>query len=213
VQARVLGTLSWFYILSVTIFVIIAFVLGLGRFGSLEPGPDDSRADYPFATWLAMLFAAGMGIGPIYYAVGEPMSHFIAPSTAEPRTLDAQREAMVSTSVHWGLHAWAVYGIVGLSLAYFGFRYNLPLTIRSRLYPLLRNRIHGPIGHAADIFAICSTLFGIATWLGPGIRQINAGLACPFSRSRLGVRDRGSFFPYVRDPRRRHFPWRRNART
>src|SRR5690606_20045037 len=101
---------------------------------------------------------------------------FMLPPTAEPRTIAATREAMSVTFFHWGIHAWAIYAVVGLSLAYFGYRYNFPLTIRSRLYPLLKERINGPIGHAVDIFAIVGTMFGIATSLGLGVSQINAGL-------------------------------------
>src|SRR5690606_24559147 len=133
--------------------------------------------DFRFISWIAMLFAAGMGIGLMFYAVGEPMTHFMAPPTAEPRSVQAMREAMTVTFFHWGIHAWAIYAVVGLSLAYFGYRYNLPLTIRSGLYPLLKERINGPIGHAVDIFAIVGTMFGIATSLGVGVSQINAGLA------------------------------------
>lgn len=183
VQSWILDTFGWFYILSVAIFVIVAFVLAFSKFGSIKLGPDEATSDYPYVTWLAMLFAAGMGIGIMYYAVAQPMQTFLTPPTAEPRSIDAQREAMVTTIFDWGIHAWAVYGIVGLSLAYFGYRYNLPLTIRSGLYPLLRNRIEGPIGHAVDIFAIVSTLFGIATSLGLGVLQINAGLAYLFGIS------------------------------
>lgn len=183
VQTWILDTFGWFYILSVAIFVIVAFVLAFSKFGSIKLGPDEATSDYPYVTWLAMLFAAGMGIGIMYYAVAQPMQSFLTPPTAAPRSVDAQREAMVTTLFDWGIHAWAVYGIVGLSLAYFGYRYNLPLTIRSGLYPLLRNRIEGPIGHAVDIFAIVSTLFGIATSLGLGVLQINAGLAYLFGIS------------------------------
>src|SRR5690606_21793190 len=145
-------------------------------FGRIKLGPDDATPDFSFVSWLAMLFAAGMGIGLMFYGVGEPMSHFMAPPTAEPRTIAAMREAMSVTFFHWGIHAWAIYAIVGLSLAYFGYRYNLPLTIRSGLYPLLKDRINGPIGHAVDIFAIVGTMFGIATSMGVGVSQINAGL-------------------------------------
>lgn len=175
-QAWILTTFGWFYILAVAILLITAIGLALSRFGQLKFGPDDAKPDYSFPTWLAMLFAAGMGIGLMYFAVAEPIQHFAAPPEATPRSIAAMREAMVITFFHWGVHAWAIYGIVGLSLAYFGYRYNLPLTIRSGLYPLLKERINGPIGHAVDIFAICSTLFGIATSLGLGVLQINAGL-------------------------------------
>ncbi|KKB80383.1 transporter [Devosia soli] len=175
-QVTLLETFGWLYLLAVGIVLIAVLLMCFGRYGRLKLGPDDSTPDFSFVSWLAMLFAAGMGIGLMFYAVGEPMSHFLAPPTAEPRTIEATREAMAVTFFHWGIHAWAVYAVVGLSLAYFGYRYNLPLTIRSGLYPLLKNKIHGPIGHAVDIFAIVGTLFGIATSMGFGVSQINAGL-------------------------------------
>lgn len=136
-------------------------LLCFGRFGQLKLGPDDSVPDFRFLSWIAMLFAAGMGIGLMFYAVGEPMTHYMAPPTAEPKSVAAMREAMTVTFFHWGIHAWAIYAVVGLSLAYFGYRYNLPLTVRSGLYPLLKNRINGPIGHAVDILQLsapCSAL-------------------------------------------------------
>jgi choline/glycine/proline betaine transport protein len=175
-QSSILSGFGWFYILAVGIFLATALLLTLGKFGALKLGPDDAVPDYPFLSWIAMLFAAGMGIGLMFFAVGEPMTHFAAPPEADPLSIAAQREAMSVTFFHWGIHAWAIYAVVGLSLAYFGYRYNLPLTIRSGLYPLLKQRINGPIGHAVDIFAICGTMFGIATSLGFGVMQINAGL-------------------------------------
>lgn len=175
-QSNILASFGWLYLLAVGIFLISVILFALGRFGELKLGPDDAVPDFPYVSWVAMLFAAGMGIGLMYFAVGEPMTHFGAPPEAEPGTVAAQREAMSVTFFHWGVHAWAIYAVVGLSLAYFGYRYNLPLTIRSGLYPLLKQRIHGPIGHAVDIFAICGTMFGIATSLGFGVLQINAGL-------------------------------------
>ncbi|HEV7344344.1 MAG TPA: BCCT family transporter [Devosia sp.] len=176
-QTGILQSFGWLYLLSVGIFLIAVLLLCFGRYGRLKLGPDDSTPDFKFSSWIAMLFAAGMGIGLMFYAVGEPMTHFMAPPTAEPRSVAAMREAMTVTFFHWGIHAWAIYAVVGLSLAYFGYRYNLPLTIRSGLYPLLKERINGPIGHVVDIFAIVGTLFGIATSLGAGVSQINAGLA------------------------------------
>lgn len=176
-QSSILTSFGWLYLLAVGIFLVTVLLLCLGRFGRLKLGPDDSTPDFKFVSWIAMLFAAGMGIGLMFYAVGEPMTHFMVPPTAEPRSIPAMREAMSVTFFHWGIHAWAVYAVVGLSLAYFGYRYNLPLTIRSGLYPLLKERINGPIGHAVDIFAIVGTMFGIATSLGTGVTQINAGLS------------------------------------
>ncbi|WP_416356967.1 BCCT family transporter [Aureimonas phyllosphaerae] len=175
-QAFVLDTFGWFYLLTVGILLFSVLFFALSRFGRLKLGPDDAEPDYPYASWLAMLFAAGMGIGLMFYAVAEPVLHYSVPPEAEPRTLEAARQAMEFTFFHWGLHAWAIYAVVGLSLAYFSFRYNLPLTIRSGFYPLIRERIDGPVGHAVDVFAICGTVFGIATSLGLGVLQMNAGL-------------------------------------
>ncbi|WP_279480593.1 BCCT family transporter [Aureimonas sp. SK2] len=175
-QAFVLDTFGWFYLLAVGILLFAVLFFALSRFGRLKLGPDDAEPDYPYASWLAMLFAAGMGIGLMFYAVAEPILHYSVPPEAEPRTILAARQAMEFTFFHWGVHAWAVYAVVGLSLAYFSYRYNLPLTIRSGFYPLIRERIDGPIGHAVDVFAICGTVFGIATSLGLGVLQMNAGL-------------------------------------
>ncbi|WP_102958626.1 BCCT family transporter [Mangrovicella endophytica] len=175
-QGFVLDTFGWFYLLSVGIFVFVVLFLAVSRYGRLKLGPDDSEPDYSYLSWLAMLFAAGMGIGLMFYAVAEPILHYSVPPEAEPGSFDAARQAMSIVFFHWGIHAWAIYAVVGLSLAYFSFRYNLPLTIRSGFYPLIRERIRGPIGDAVDIFAICGTLFGIATSLGLGVLQINAGL-------------------------------------
>ena len=175
-QVTILANFGWLYLLAVGIFLFSVLVLCVGRYGDLKLGPDDSEPDFRYVSWIAMLFAAGMGIGLMYFAVGEPMTHYAAPPEADPMTIAAQREAMSVTFFHWGIHAWAIYAVVGLSLGYFGYRYNLPLTIRSGLYPILKNRINGPIGHAVDIFAICGTIFGLATSLGFGVLQINAGL-------------------------------------
>lgn len=175
-QTEILHRFGWLYILAVAVFLIVVAILGLSRYGSLKLGPDDATPDFPYGSWIAMLFAAGMGIGLMFFAVAEPMMHFGAPPEATPGTVAARREAMLVTFFHWGIHAWGIYAVVGLALAYFGYRYNLPLTIRSGLYPLLKDRINGPIGHAVDIFAICGTMFGLATSLGFGVLQINAGL-------------------------------------
>lgn len=175
-QAGILSGFGWFYLLTVGIVLVAMLLLCLSRYGALKLGPDDATPDFSFMSWIAMLFAAGMGIGLMFYGVGEPMTHYMLPPTADPRSIPAVREAMSVTFFHWGIHAWAIYAVVGLSLAYFGYRYNLPLTIRSGLYPLLKERINGPIGHAVDIFAIVGTVFGIATSMGVGVTQINSGL-------------------------------------
>ena len=175
-QGWVIDTFGWFYIAAVAGFLMLVLFLGLGPTGRLKLGPDDSEPDFPYPSWLAMLFAAGMGIGLMYFAVAEPIQHYATPPEATPGTFGAAREAMVITFTHWGVHAWAIYALVGLSLAYFAHRKGLPLTLRSGLSPLLGKRINGPIGDTVDIFAICGTLFGIATSLGLGVAQINSGL-------------------------------------
>jgi choline/glycine/proline betaine transport protein len=175
-QAWVIDTFGWFYIVAVAGFLLVVLYLAFGPTGALRLGPDDSEPDFPYLSWLAMLFAAGMGIGLMYFAVAEPIPHYASPPEATAGGFDAAREAMVITFTHWGVHAWAIYALVGLSLAYFAHRKGLPLTLRSGLSPLLGKRINGPIGDAVDIFAICGTLFGIATSLGLGVSQMNSGL-------------------------------------
>ena len=123
-----------------------------------------------------MLFSAGMGIGLMFFGVAEPVMHFLSPPVGEGGTTLAAREAMKITFFHWGLHAWSIYAIVAMILAYFAYRHGLPLTLRSALYPLIGERIYGPIGHAVDIFAIIGTVLGVATSLGLGVTQINTGL-------------------------------------
>jgi choline/glycine/proline betaine transport protein len=123
-----------------------------------------------------MLFSAGMGIGLMFFGVAEPVMHFLAPPVAESGTVEAAREAMRISFFHWGLHAWAIYAIVALILAFFSYRHGLPLTMRSALYPIIGERIYGPIGHTVDVFAVIGTVFGIATSLGYGVLQMNSGL-------------------------------------
>ena len=135
-------------------------LIASSRFGDIRLGPDDAVPEFSFVSWTAMLFAAGMGIGLMYFGVGEPLQHYLKPPTEVGGTPAAAREALQSTFFHWGFHAWAVYGTMGLVLAYFGFRYNLPLTLRSGLYPLFKERINGPIGHGVDAFALVGTIAG-----------------------------------------------------
>lgn len=175
-QGWVVGHFDWFYTVVVTVFLVFLVLIASSRYGDIKLGPDDAVPDFSFVSWTAMLFAAGMGIGLMYFGVGEPLQHFLKPPTQIGGTPAAAREAMQSTFFHWGFHAWAVYGAMGLVLAYFGFRYNLPLTMRSGLYPLLKERINGPIGDAVDAFALVGTIAGIATTLGYGALQLSAGL-------------------------------------
>jgi len=174
-QAWIVENVSWFYVLAVALVLLAAIFMAVSRYGDIKLGPDHSQPDYKSTSWFAMLFSAGMGIGLMFFGVAEPVMHFIAPPVGDPNTVQAAREAMKLTFFHWGLHAWAIYAVVALILAFFSYRHGLPLTLRSALYPLIGERIYGPIGHAVDIFAIISTVLGIATSLGYGVLQINSG--------------------------------------
>jgi len=180
-QAGIVRDFGWFYIVAVATFLIFVLFLMLSRYGDVKLGPDESEPEYSYISWFAMLFSAGMGIGLLFFGVAEPIQHYALPPVGEGRTIQSARESMVLTFFHWGLHAWAIYIVVGLALAYFAFRRGLPLTPRSSLYPLIGNRIHGPIGHAIDIFAVLGTMFGVATSLGFGVLQVNAGFAYLFN--------------------------------
>ncbi len=175
-QRMVLWGTGWFYMLALTLFLLFAMGLLASPLGKIRLGRDDERPEYGFAAWFAMLFSAGIGITLLFFSVAEPLLHYSSPPTSAGGTPADARAAMGYLFLHWGLHGWAIYVVVGLALAYFAFRRGLPLTIRSALYPLIGERIYGPIGHAADVFAVLGTMFGIATSLGLGAGQLNAGL-------------------------------------
>ncbi|WP_374962670.1 BCCT family transporter [Spongiibacter tropicus] len=179
-QNWIVDSFGWFYLLAVAVFLLFSLYLALSQYGSIRLGPEHSQPDFSYSSWFAMLFSAGMGIGLIFYGVAEPVIHMSSPPQGEGHSVEAAREAMATTFFHWGLHAWSIYAVVGLSLAYFGFRHGLPLTLRSALYPIIGERMHGWIGHAVDIFAVLGTMFGVATSLGLGVMQVNAGLSYLF---------------------------------
>ena len=175
-QDFVANKAGWFFILSVNIFLIFMVYLAFSKFGQLRIGGQSAKPEFKTLSWFAMLFSAGMGIGLLFWSISEPIYHFLSPPMAEGGTAEAAKEAMKFTFLHWGFHAWAVYALVGLSLAYFTYSRGLPLTIRSIFYPFLGDKIYGKIGDAIDIFAVLATLFGLATSLGLGVQQIAAGL-------------------------------------
>ncbi|MDZ7735184.1 MAG: BCCT family transporter [Gammaproteobacteria bacterium] len=175
-QLFLTDTFGWLYMASVAVFLVFVITLAISSYGEIRLGPDDSEPDYSYLSWFAMLFSAGMGIGLMFFSVAEPVMHFLSPPVGQGGTVDAARDSMKITFFHWGIHAWAIYIVTGLALAYFSFRHGLPLTIRSALYPIIGERIHGPIGHAVDIFAVIGTMFGVATSLGLGVMQVNAGI-------------------------------------
>lgn len=176
IQAGIVENASWYYVLVVAIILVCVLFLAFSRLGDIKLGPDHSTPAYSNVSWFAMLFSAGMGIGLMFYGVAEPVMHFMQPPQGEGQTVQAAGEAMRLTFFHWGIHAWSIYAIVALILGYFSHRHGLPLTLRSALYPLIGDRIYGPIGAAVDVFAIIGTLCGIATSLGLGVVQINSGL-------------------------------------
>ncbi|MCG9970765.1 BCCT family transporter [Christiangramia crocea] len=175
-QHSVAENADWFFILAINIFFVFLIYLALGRFGKLRIGGQNAKPEFKTLSWFAMLFSAGMGIGLLFFSVGEPVMHFNSPPMAEAGTAAAAQEAMNFTFLHWGFHAWAVYALVGLSLSYFTYTRGLPLTIRSIFYPFLGDRIYGRIGDIIDIFAVLATVFGLATSLGFGVQQIASGL-------------------------------------
>ncbi len=169
-------TFGWFYMLSVAFFLIFIVGIAFTSWGHIKLGPDHADPQYSFPAWFAMLFSAGYGIALLFFGVAEPVLHYASPPTGAGETIDAAKQAMQIAFFHWGFHIWAIYGLVALVLGYFAFRHGLPLSMRSALYPLIGDRIYGPIGHTVDVFAILGTLFGIATTLGLSVAQINAGL-------------------------------------
>lgn len=176
VQSWLIDTFGWFYLAAVGVYLVFCIVLALSRYGSFKLGPDHSEPDFSYTSWFAMLFSAGMGIGLMFYGVAEPVLHYANPPQGEGSTAAAAKEAMRITFFHWGVHAWAIYAVVGLALAYFHFRRDLPLRISSALYPFIGKRISGPIGNMVDILAVFGTLFGVATSLGLGAQQVASGL-------------------------------------
>lgn len=177
VQVKIATYAGWFFVWTMNIILVFVVSLLLGRFGDIRIGGSEAVPEFSTPAWFSMLFSAGMGIGLLFYGVAEPMFHFVASPLAEPGTAQAARVALDITFLHWGLHPWAIYTMVGLSLAFFAFNKGLPLSIRSVFYPIFGERIHGAIGNAIDIMATVATMFGVATSLGLGVQQVNAGLS------------------------------------
>ncbi len=172
--------LSWYYILLMNLYIALALVLVFSRYGTIRLGADSDKPEFGYFAWFSMLFGAGIGIGILFWSIAEPMYYlqgnpFIEADQA--LTADAAQVAMRVTIFHWGLHGWALYAMLGLCFAYFSYRKGLPLSIRSALYPILGERIYGPIGYIADLLAVLGTVFGIATSLGMGAQQMNAGIS------------------------------------
>ena len=175
-QTVLASNLGWLLIIEVNLLLILVIFLALGPFGDIRLGKMDEAPEYGLLSWTAMLFSAGIGIGLIYWGVAEPMFHYFSPPMGEAETVESAKQAMTLSFMHWGFHAWAIYAVIALALAYFHYRQGLPLTIRSSLYPLLGERIYGRWGDLVDVLAVFGTMFGIVTSLGLGAIQINSGL-------------------------------------
>lgn len=175
-SGALLHNMKWFILLSVTIICLFLIYIMCSRFGLIKLGKDTDKPEYSYFAWISMLFSCAMGVGLVFWGVAEPMNHYASNPFTKALTDEAASMAMQITYFHWGLHAWSVYCIAALAIGYFSYRKGLPFSLRSILYPLIGNRIYGPIGHIIDIVVIVVTTFGISQTLALGVLQINAGL-------------------------------------
>lgn len=181
IQSFISDAFGWYYLIIVTVFLIVCVYLFITPMGRIRLGSQDSKPEFSRPTWIAMLFSAGMGIGLVFYGSAEPLSHFAVSSpTGETGTSQAIKDSLRFTFFHWGLHAWAIYGIIALILAYFSFRKNEPFKISSSIKPIIGKHADGKLGKLIDTLGILSTVFGVATTLGFGAAQINGGLSYLF---------------------------------
>ncbi|MFW5890324.1 MAG: BCCT family transporter [Marinilabiliaceae bacterium] len=181
IQEWISENFGWFLVLVVNFYLFFTLYFAFSKYGKLRLGGRNAVPEFNRSSWFSMLFSAGMGIGILFWSVAEPVFHFTEPPHAEAGTLEAARESMKTTFLHWGLHAWAIYTLVGLALAFFSFNRDMPLAFRSIFYPLLGEKVYGWRGDVIDVLAVLATLFGLATSLGLGVSQINAGLSHLFS--------------------------------
>ncbi|MGB5951801.1 MAG: choline BCCT transporter BetT [Ornithinimicrobium sp.] len=167
---------GWFYIALATFVLGFVLFLGISRYGHVKLGPDHSKPEFSTFSWAAMLFAAGIGTDLMFFSVAEPVTQYLAPPVGDGGTVEAAREATVWTLFHYGITGWGMYALMGMALGYFAYRRNLPLAVRSALYPIFGKRIEGGLGHTVDTAAVLGTIFGVATSLGIGVVQLNFGL-------------------------------------
>lgn len=180
IVAWVSKNFGWFYIVTATIAVLFMLYIAISRTGHVKLGPDHAKPQFGLFSWASMLFAAGIGIDLLFFSVAEPVAQFYEPPNGDPETVAAARRAVVFTLFHYGVTGWALYALMGMAFGYFAYRLNMPLTIRSALYPIIGKRVHGPAGDAVEIAAMLGTVFGVATSLGIGVVQLNYGLRVLF---------------------------------
>lgn len=182
VKNGITGTFGWLFVIAVNIFLVFMIFLGSSKFGSIRLGGKDAKPEFSTLAWFSMLFSAGMGIGILFWSVAEPVYFFnISPPMGEGGTAEAAQRSMDFAYLHWGFHAWGIYALVGMALAFFAYNRKLPLSIRSVFYPVFGKRIHGPLGDGIDTLAVLADLFGLATSLGIGVLQISAGFSYLFA--------------------------------
>ncbi|GGL89434.1 choline BCCT transporter BetT [Glutamicibacter protophormiae] len=172
--------LGWFYVITVTLVVAFVLWVAFSKEGSVRLGPDHSRPQYKLVTWVAMLFAAGVGIDMLFYSVTGPITQYLAPPAADPESAAAAQDAVVWTMFHYGIAGWSMYSLLGMAMGYFAYRWGMPLSIRAVLYPLLGKRVRGAAGDVIDIFALVGTVFGVATSMGIGVVLLNVGFSMIF---------------------------------
>lgn len=176
VLAWVSQNFGWYYFFTASFCIIFVLFLACSRYGDIKLGPKHAVPEFSLLAWSAMLFAAGVGIDLMFFAVAEPIMQYMAPPIADPQTAAAAREALMWTIFHYGMSGWSMYALIGIALGYFSYRYNLPLSIRSALYPMIGKKIYGKTGDVVDVAAILGAIFGIATTCGIGVLQLNYGL-------------------------------------
>ncbi|MDF5812443.1 BCCT family transporter [Pseudomonas aeruginosa] len=177
IQAWLSHSFGWYYMLAIGAYLFFVAWVAFSRFGTLKLGEEHEKPDFSYGAWAGMLFSSGIGISLLYFAASEPIDHLYHPPEGVPGSPQAARQALQLTFLHWGLHGWAIYALVGLAVGYFAYRHRQPLALRSALYPILGERwVKGAAGHAVDCFGIFVTLLGLVTNLGIGALQVSSGL-------------------------------------
>lgn len=179
-QSFITAKFGFMFVILMNVALVFCLYIALSGYGDIRLGHQTETPEYSFGSWIGMLFSAGIGIGLLYWGTAEPLYHFVSPPLSSPSSVQSAKDAMTISFLHWGLHAWAIYAVVALSLAYFHYRRGLPLSIRSVLFPLIGQKIYGEWGHVVDILAVFGTMFGVVTSLGLGVMQLDTGLGQMF---------------------------------
>src|SRR5690606_29851240 len=173
-------TLGWYYVVTVTLVIGFVLWVALSKEGNVRLGPDQSRPQYKLGTWVAMLFAAGVGIDMLFFSVTGPVVQYLHPPSGEGGTSAALQDAVVWTMFHYGIAGWSMYALLGMAMGYFAYRWGMPLSIRAALYPLMGKRVRGHLGNGISIIALVGTVFGVATSMGIGVVLLNVGFSLIF---------------------------------